>query len=632
MRSKTSCFNATLFRRTLMQLWPLWAAGCAAGFFMLPASLWERSTATYWMQIGAVYLSRELVYSFIASTLPIAMLLLAGACALFAWRWLFTARSANCYFTLPLRREGLFLTCSLAGFAATLIPLFVTCALTAIVEVCIGGLDVRSLAVLLGTGAASGLLFFSLATLCAVVTGNTLAMPVFYVIVNFLAMGIYYLLSNTLSHFVFGMSTLAGEEAVYWLTPVVNLVQHCTTTVEEVAVEARTRYFNDSVENLWYYGVYAGAGVVLAAISALLLRLRPAESAGDLIAFRPLRPVFQVGLSVCFGMAMALFIQSVYLSGYSFAATLLLVVLWSFIGYFGAEMLLRKSFRVFHLRRIRTWCILAAAICVVFGAVRLDVFGYERRIPDEDEVESVFLMVFNIGADVDYDTAVALHQAIVDEKDRDADSYRVLLQYELKSGRTLSRRYYIDRDSDACALAVDLATEPEKLIESTFAGLTQTEQLTDMMLYVYPGKDADADAAEETTTVIDERADVNAAVPATTDVFEGEIVISPTSETAQAILDAVRADFAEGQSALEWSYSLRDDATLRYELTFSYYTSVYDPARWSSRAEYYAEAKSTWRYVDITDNMTHTCALLDALLPTLTAGENADILSLNLVS
>ncbi len=596
MRSKTSCFNAAFFGRTLLRLWPLWAIASAIFFFLLPAPLWQTCSNGWsvWTQGGrTVCLTRDVTYSFIGTQLPVLMAMLGCLSAMFAWRWLNASRSANCYFSLPLRREGLFLTHFAAGYCATLIPIVFVCLTTFIVSACYGAADARSLLTMLVTGAAAGLLFFSLGTLCAMATGHTVAVPVFFVIANFLVAGVFLLVTYILGMFVFGMGPVGTPRVVFALTPLLNLTNQCVPITRDVSVGWDTLSYLGAVSNLWYYGAYAGAGAVLAGISMLMLRRRPAESAGDIIAFRVLRPVFQIGLSVCFGLAMTVFIESMYFlrTSRSMPVTLLLVVAWSFVGFFGAEMLLRKSFRVFRAKAIRTWAVLAVVIAAAFASVGLDAFGYESRIPDEADVASVSLQALGTYDEVDYETAYAVHRAILDARDTSANQWNVFIDYRLKNGRTVSRNYEIDTESEAYRLLHAWATKPESLEQAAFGSLASTDQLLDLTVYDY------LETYDSASLAIENEAD------------------------AEAILEAIRADFAEGNSGFDfqWGGGSADPASLdlRYQVTMSYYVRPYDPSAWKSRADYTANCSTSWTYIYIPSNMTHTCQLLETLIPQL---------------
>ena len=124
-----------------------------------------------------------------------------------------------------------------------------------------------------------------------------------------------------------------------------------------------------------------------------------------------------------------------------------------------ADMLLQKSFRV--LKYWKSAAVLGGVMCVLFAAVKLDWLGYENRVPDPNEVESVLLISIYGGAPYDYahygnglllteETEIkrvtALHQAVIHEKDRQweygSDYADLRLIYTLHSGETVSRRYY----------------------------------------------------------------------------------------------------------------------------------------------------------------------------------------------
>lgn len=579
MRSKTSCFNGPLYRKTVLRLWPVWAAAAAVFFFTLPASLWQEFSEGLrrLLEAGPQYLAQDRVCIFVRD-LPVFMAILSCVTGLFVWSWLFTARSANCHFALPLRREGLFLTNYLAGLTITLIPLVITFVLTAAVELCFGGLHLPSLLMMLGVGACSAVLFFSLATLCAVATGNIVAMPVFFVILNVLAVAIYELAISLGASFIFGLDADAIPRGVRWLTPIWQL-RGCIPEEAHVIYINTTFYYNSGIANAWYFPVYAGAGVVLAAAALLVFRRRPAESAGDLIAFRWLRPIFQIGLALCFAVAMALFIQQSYLRSVTFPVTVVMIVVWSFVGYFGAEMLLRKTFRVFRRGRLRTWAIVAAAAVAVLGMAKLDVFGYTRYIPAEEKVESVSLYAFGASVDADYATASGLHQAILDGS-RDGDSYNVNISYTLRSGREVSRSFSVDSGTPEYAALREWATQPETLIAAAFGTMESADQLGWVTVNDWQSGDYPT--------------------------YEGD------SETAAAICNALLADFREGQSAFDYQYGERPQTVL-YSIEICYFPDPFDPAKYASRTEYRSDSPTNWSYLYVTENMTHTVALLESL-------------------
>ena len=95
---------------------------------------------------------------------------------------------------------------------------------------------------------------------------------------------------------------------------------HCCTPawILTEAVSIRRIYPTDPVTGLRDYeldpllemnspatvAVYAAAGLALAVAALLLYRARHMESAGDVVAFRVLYPIFRMGVAFCSGLCL----------------------------------------------------------------------------------------------------------------------------------------------------------------------------------------------------------------------------------------------------------------------------------------------------------------------------------------
>ncbi len=99
---------------------------------------------------------------------------------------------------------------------------------------------------------------------------------------------------------------------------------------------------------------YAAAGLVMAVIALLVYRHRHVESAGDVVAIPLVRPVFKYGVTFS-GPGLRHLTAAFF--GWHRAAVLcpVCVVLWAAAGYFAAEMLLKKSFRVLKAWKAAAW-------------------------------------------------------------------------------------------------------------------------------------------------------------------------------------------------------------------------------------------------------------------------------------
>lgn len=148
----------------------------------------------------------------------------------------------------------------------------------------------------------------------------------------------------------------------------------------------------------------------------------------------------------------------------SLPGTILCMAAAGLVGYFAAEMLIKKSFRVFRAGA-KGAAIVALALVLLGVAMSFDLTGYEKHVPDESEIESVYYTfsgMTNVTTD-DADTIrrlTAAHQAIVKNRNEqariadawDADTlsqsdhddiehFSLRLTYYLKDGSQLSRSY-----------------------------------------------------------------------------------------------------------------------------------------------------------------------------------------------
>lgn len=474
---RTPCpyWNGELLRRNLTRFWPLWAVYAAVWLVAVPLVQFVNLFGNGYQ--GSVPLERAYRAASdllnMVSGLSLFMAVSFGclfAMALFSY--LCAARSVGMLHSFPIRREGLFLTNYLTGVAVFVAVDALTVLLTAAIQSAAGVLDWGNLLAVFACAAGEMLFFYSFACFCAMFTGQILAIPAFYGILNVLAVGLNVLVQNFAGLFFYGYSGGGTPMWVRALTPVWKLGGAVNTSCRWED-EARTAYACE-INGLGTVGAYAVAGAVFAALALLVCRTRRSEAAGDTVTANPVKPIFRWGVGLCAALSLG---QGLYLlvwerfrdqPGYSLPGILLCMILLGLVGYFAAEMLLKKSFRV-----LRSGWRGAAALVVVlalFGVgVSMDFTGVERRVPAADTVAS---LDFSIGGqnylggavrdEATIEKFTALHQAIIAGKDetqsrekayegdRDGYNYAYLnLDYTLKNGSTVSRSYqvfYVESD------------------------------------------------------------------------------------------------------------------------------------------------------------------------------------------
>ena len=436
MRSKTSCFNSTLFKKNLSRYWPLWGLASFGGAMFPLAMLVNLLHDGF--QLWSPLETRQAYYTVLSYGVPVISIVYAILCAMAVWSYLYNARSVGLMHTLPIRREGLFLTNLLSGLVMMAIPYAVTGVLTVLVTMLFGGFEpVGVLVTILGV-AGESVFFFGLATFCAFIVGNVFMLPALYALFNFLAVLTDFTVNLLAQGFCFGIySSYSGT--VEWLSPVVYLIQKISpnSTYETQWVTDRLggqRYETSvltsvTLENGWLIAAYAAAGAALLGLAWLLYRRRRSESAGDVVAVGWMKPVFRYGCAVYAailgGRLLYALLWESFQSGRYFTVLpmILCMIAGGAIGYYAASMLLAKTPRVFKT----TWkgmlavALGCAALC---GAMKCDLFGVVRRVPAPDSVKlvNVYAAGSNYYLTPGKDDALiekvrTLHQTIIDDKD-----------------------------------------------------------------------------------------------------------------------------------------------------------------------------------------------------------------------
>ena len=435
MRSKTSCFNGTLFRKNLSRYWPLWGLASFGGALFPLAMLVNllHSGFDFWTPLETT----QAYYNVLSYGVPVISIVYAVLCAMAVWNYLYNARSVGLMHTLPITRKGVFITNFLSGMAMVLIPYAIVGTLCILISLAYGVFEPVGLLVTILGVLGESFFYFASATFVAFMVGNTFALPAVYFLLHFLAPLLDWLVSTFAGNFLFGLNSYYSG-VVDFLSPTVYLMERVNVncTYENIitqtsitgAYSETNRLTAVTLENAWLIGVYALVGVALLALAWVLYARRRSESAGDVVAVGWMKPVFRFGIAALTALLGGQALYALFWSSFqdgSYYDTLPMVVCMlvaGTIGYYAASMLLAKSLRVFR----GSWkgLVLVAAGCIALCCVlRFDLLGISRRVPEIDRVEKVeFYAADNTYRlypgedDALLEEVRTLHQAIVEDQ------------------------------------------------------------------------------------------------------------------------------------------------------------------------------------------------------------------------
>ena len=389
MKSKTSCFNATVFRKNLTRFAPVWGIytlGLILGVLLFYSNGGE--LREYWF---AAHYSRLLNYG---GLLNFAYALLTAQLLFGA---LFNARMCNALHALPPRRESWFATNVLSGLSFSLVP---TALMTLIGLALMPGSMVENawqipLYTFMGLN-LQYICFFGMAVFSAMCAGSRVSMAMVYAILNFGAFAAYWIVDTVYTPMLYGVVTPSAWAVN--LTPVGVFVDDIYLEVpgrgqlyEQFGPDlvGATAEYTLAAEPWTYLLAWTAAGIGFTLLALVLYKKRHLECAGDAMAFRVLEPVFLTLVSVSCGAASQFFVSEI--PGVQDAWGLVFFAIGIVVGWFACKMLIARSTRVFAPRNWAGLGILAAVIALSLLGTRFDILGIEDRIPDASDVRSVIL-------------------------------------------------------------------------------------------------------------------------------------------------------------------------------------------------------------------------------------------------
>ena len=440
MKSKTSFFNPGVCRNLLHRCWPLWTTWTVLLLFLLPVIL----AKVVGYPEGSLEMNRLTLRSAV-NMVPVCfgMAILTVMCM---FSYLYNPRSCGLMNSLPLRRETAFGTVCLTGLAPMLLAEVFVFAVTAALY---GGRGVTltNLLLWLLTAVLSSLTFYGIALFCAMLTGTLFILPLLYAVLNFASWAAERCLREVLGALLYGFP----EAGSLWLTTLSPLVMLMMRVNVMMQIDAGIL----QLQGLGWLTAYTGAGLVLSFLALLLYKKRQMECAGDTVAFPILKPLFRWCMAFGTAVVCASMVNSLLLGGSFHGRTaalvlLALLLLGAGLGWYAAEMLIRRTVRVFP-GKWKGLVLVCAVLCVLTLGAEFDLTGFERRVPEPEQVESLQIphgKGITLRQPENIREATELHRRLIEHKSLHEGEIHsvgtwINLTYILNNGRQLERSYYL---------------------------------------------------------------------------------------------------------------------------------------------------------------------------------------------
>lgn len=518
MKSRTSFFNVTVFKKNITRFAPVWALYSVFLLMLMVLMAIDNSSFHFASNVA------DSITPF-----AIANFCYALVCAQLLFGDLYNSRMCNALHAMPLRREDWFVTNVVTGLVFSLVPN------TVFAVICLPLVQELMAVPFLWLAAVTlqYVFFFGTAVLASYCVGNRFAMSLVYIIINGFSLIAYWLVETLYAPLMYGV--IIREDCFYVLSPLVNMVADKQyVNIEKLGAYAFARWY---MGNGWgYLGICAAIGVGLLAMALVAYRRRNLECAGDFVTIRWLAPIFLVLYTLCGGACCNAFF-TLFIGDESY----FFLILGFVIGFFTGRMLLDRTVRVFRKRTFLGFGVFILAFSLSFLAVRLDLFGITRWTPKASRIQSVSISTggstyYNGRSDfltltdkAQIEDVLTIHRHGIENRLAGSDGepdVRVNITYRMKDGSQRKREYYINHETDAGRLLKTYMSSPEAVLGEIYTG-------------------------QQTVDVIE--------------VPEADLKITDYKEI-ESLLDAIIADALACNMGQDWNYSNHADYQFYIEL------------------------------------------------------------------
>ncbi|MFC0189626.1 DUF6449 domain-containing protein [Fictibacillus aquaticus] len=439
MRSRTSLFNREIFVQTFRSAGWISIVYLVALLFALPLriamDMTDGNAIDYYKPFITLFNYHSEIQMLFMFGVPILL-------ALVLFRYLNSKQSSVFIHSLPIKRPALLHHFTAAGILFLLAPVFITSVILLIMHAASNAESLFSITDVFqwaGQTLLFSLLTFVLSIFVGMLTGMTAVQGVLTVIMLLFPYGISILVMVNLSYFLNGFANLFYmDRNLEILSPVLTAPVLLDGMLSKLQV-------------LSYIVLIA----LLYTGSIFLYQKRRIESVSQAISIRGLQPVFIYGVTFCTMLFAGLYYgetqnsTSWIIFGY---------IAGSMLGYLIATMIVEKTWRV--AGKWKGFVVYAASAAALLFLIQLDLTGYEKAVPAEQDIQSVYVLdnYYEFSAPEDQipykkklyskqniQSVRALHQQIISNQEGKitAGHDTIFIAYKLKDGEHLVREYNI---------------------------------------------------------------------------------------------------------------------------------------------------------------------------------------------
>ena len=391
MTSK-KCSNGALVKENLRRFWWVSALYFIALFFAIPfkllVSLQSIQNELLWaveraaeqgVRVSDIYTYN--LFNFTGGAEAVAFAIIPVFIAGLLFSYMNKRKSTDTVHALPIKRAKLLSLNALSGLLLYTLPLILTCVISAIIITSSGlwlYIPVSQMLLWLIESVLYLSIFFAVACFFSILSGSVIVMAILTYIFSSLPMIFYAAVTGTASIWMYGYNMPSDATFFMDISPAFYVFRGAIDGV----------YAPQALPTVLYIVFIA----VMFLLSCLLYQNRRSENTTSTIAFGAAKPIIKYILSILFAV---LFGSGIYLmdSRRNIVSLIVGYLVGAAIAYLVIHAIIHKDIRAIKTGR-RGFIVLLVIVFAGSMALTFDAFGYQKRLPEPDEVTAVYFDPF----------------------------------------------------------------------------------------------------------------------------------------------------------------------------------------------------------------------------------------------
>ena len=346
-------------------------------------------------------------------------------------------KSSSFIHGLPISKRKLYITNILTGIVMYVIPFLLNVIIILLLNIGEMGkyLQFADIMKWFGVCMLYNTMFFAFATFIGTFCASKISHGILTYILMYAPVGGLAIASIIMESALYGFKGLSSNLEEFRGWPFIKIIEDFR--------EMGSYYLSQTIKfEISTIIIYIASIIVMLVLGYFIYQKRKLEITKEFIAFKGIRSFVKYVATFLVNLLSYMYFCDVFEENK--IVTLLASFIITLIAYLIIEMILKKTYKVF--KSIIGFIIYAVIVTIGFVILNTGAFGYETRIPKAEDVQEVDFSLssdtINFREKQNIENVIDFQQKLINEKKKGYTEY--ILEYKLKNGRKITRKYNIN--------------------------------------------------------------------------------------------------------------------------------------------------------------------------------------------